>query len=94
MSHPGEAAALRLGQVLLELGEALDMDFVQHGLLQRGMRCAVVAPDEVVGHHAGLERKRCVIPGVAVQRVGPVGAKVFVAPFELAHHVACIRVQQ
>jgi hypothetical protein len=94
VGEAGIGAAQRLGDAGVQAGEALDMQFIQHGLGWRTLRRRIVDPVRVVIDHPGFQRSRRVVARVGPRRVARIGAQVFVAPLEAADDFARPRVEQ
>ena len=76
------------------LRKPLDVAFVQDAGRQRDRWRLVVVPVKLVMDHACLEGQVGIVVGFEVAWVLTVRGKVRVAPDELAHNLAGIRVQE
>ena len=90
----GIGAAHRFGNAGMQAGEALDMQFVQHGLGRRALGRCIVDPVGVVIDHPGLQRMGRVVARIGPRRFVRIGAQVIVAPLEAADDFARPRVEQ
>ena len=88
------AAAHRFGHAGVQLGESLDMQFVEHGVGQWRVQRPVVTPIEMVVDDTCLQRMPGVVVHVQQRRVPRIDAGLVAAPFEATDDLARIRVEQ
>ncbi len=73
--EPEVRPAQRLGHVRVQLGEALDVQLVDDGLVPRRLRRAIVPPGKRIVHNRGERRVRGAVAIVGRRAVGRAHAK-------------------